>query len=121
MAIDPGVKGGPRVERLVKTGQSLVDQLGKRPGEIDDHQVADQAEGWLAVGAHERAPTVISRQPWLPSGGGQGGGGRIPHKMGDHWLRYPTVGRTCTCTRSSAMGSCRRPRWSGPTPMPALP
>ena len=63
VALDPGVKGGSRIERLVKTGQRLVDQLGERPGEIDDHQVADQAEGWLAVGAHERAPTVISRRP----------------------------------------------------------
>src|SRR5439155_27233833 len=83
--IDPGVKGGPRVERLVKTAERLVDQLGKRPREIDDHQVADQAEGWLAVGAHERAPTVISRRPRFPSGGGQGGA------AGYH-IKWATIG-----------------------------
>jgi len=67
--IDPGVKGSPGVERLNETGQRLVDQLGNRPGKIGGHQAADQAEGWLAVRAHEDAPTVITRRlPWLAVG-----------------------------------------------------
>ena len=39
----------------------MIDEVGKGPIEIGDHQAADHAQGRLGVRAHEGAPPVIAR------------------------------------------------------------
>ena len=60
VVVDLAVEGGPGIESPYQAGQRPVDQLEQRLIEVTDHQVAHEAERWLAIGTHERAPTVIS-------------------------------------------------------------